>query len=146
MVMGVAERRDRERLELRAKIMDAARRLFADEGYEAVSMRRIAEAIEYSPTAIYLHFADKQALFGELCVEDFGKLAEMFQALAAIEDPIARIEQTGRTYVKFALEYPNHYRLMFMTPRTGEEIPAEQLAKRGNPTQDAYAFLRQAVE
>ena len=50
--MGVVERREREKQEMRTRIMDAARDLFAREGYEAVSMRRIAEAIEYSPTAI----------------------------------------------------------------------------------------------
>ena len=74
--MGVKERREREREETRAKITDAARELFAREGYDAVSMRRIAEAIEYSPTAIYVHFKDKEALFQDLCRQDFGKLAE----------------------------------------------------------------------
>src|ERR1044071_3169437 len=53
--MGIAERREREREEGRKKILDAARELFATEGYERVTMRRIAEAIEYSPTTIYLH-------------------------------------------------------------------------------------------
>lgn len=143
--MGVAERRERERLELRAKIMDAARRLFADEGYDAVSMRRIAEAIEYSPTAIYLHFADKQALFNEICAEDFGRLAKVFGELASVADPVERVREIGRAYVRFALKYPNHYRLMFMTPSAPDEVAPEQMAKRGNPDQDAYAFLRAAV-
>src|SRR5215213_11936500 len=70
-VMGTRERRDREREEIRAKILDAARDLFASQGYEAVSMRKIAEAIEYSPTAIYVHFDDKADLMRELCIRDF---------------------------------------------------------------------------
>ena len=65
--MGVRERRDREREEIRTRILDAARELFATEGYEAVTMRRIADRIEYSATAIYFHFRDKEALLQELC-------------------------------------------------------------------------------
>src|SRR5215469_1136897 len=113
--MGVKERREREREETRAKIADAARELFAREGYDAVSMRRIAEAIEYSPTAIYVHFKDKESLFQELCRQDFGKLASVFTKLSQVENPIERIREIGHAYIHFALLYPNHYRLMFMT-------------------------------
>ena len=65
--MGVKERREREKSETRDKILDAARELFVTEGYEGVSMRKVADKIEYSPTAIYVHFADKEELFRELC-------------------------------------------------------------------------------
>ncbi len=74
--MGTKERREREREELRTRILDAARELFAEEGYEAVTMRRIADRIEYSPTAIYFHFRDKEALMRELCDHDFRALAQ----------------------------------------------------------------------
>jgi AcrR family transcriptional regulator len=80
--MGVKERREREKSEIRDKILDAARELFITEGYDGVSMRKVAEKIEYSPTAIYLHFADKQELFHELCHEDFARLAQVFQSAA----------------------------------------------------------------
>ena len=72
--MGITERREREKEEIRNKILDAARDLFAREGYEAVTMRRIAEAIEYSPTTIYIHFEDKDDLVLALCHEDFARL------------------------------------------------------------------------
>ena len=72
--MGVAERRDREREEVRRKILDAARELFTAEGYERVTMRRIAEAIEYSPTTIYNHFQDKDDLLQALCEDEFARL------------------------------------------------------------------------
>lgn len=124
--------------------MDAARELFAREGYDAVSMRKIAEAIEYSPTAIYVHFKDKEALFGELCRSDFGKLSDVFNKLAQIKDPVERIRGIGHNYVRFALQYPNHYRLMFMTPH----IPSsddEMQCGTGNPDEDGYAFLKAAV-
>ena len=93
--MGVIERRERERLETRARIMDAARDLFAREGYEAVSMRRIAEAIEYSPTAIYVHFKDKQDLLLEICRTDFGAFGHMLADLQSVQDPVERIRRMG---------------------------------------------------
>lgn len=136
------ERRERERLELRTRILDAARELFVEEGYEAVTMRRIAERIEYSPTAIYFHFKDKQALLQELCDADFGALAGQFQKIANIADPIDRLRRIGRAYVEFAIAYPNHYRLMFMTPHPPGMRAADSQLARGNPEEDAYAFLR----
>jgi AcrR family transcriptional regulator len=138
--MGVRERREREREEIRTKILDAARELFATEGYESVTMRKIAERIEYSPTAIYLHFADKEALLRDLCEADFLSLAKQFQRIARVEDPVERLRRIGNAYVDFAIEYPNHYRLMFMTVHPPLAHDPEKMRK-GNPEEDAYAFL-----
>jgi AcrR family transcriptional regulator len=143
--LGIRERRDRERGELRAMIMDAARRLFAAEGYSAVSMRRIADAIEYSPAAIYVHFEDKESLIRELCAEDFGRLAAECVKLADEKDPVERIRRLGHLYIRFAVEHPNHYRLMFMTPVELPEMTGEHMQKRGVPEQDSYAFLLHSV-
>ena len=140
--MGTAERRERERKELRTHILDAARDLFAQHGYDAVTMRGIADRIEYSPTAIYFHFKDKEALLRELCDTDFAALARQFQKIAQLSDPIERLRQIGRSYVDFALEYPNHYRLMFMTPQPPGMRAEDSRIRRGNPEEDAYAFLR----
>ena len=85
--MGITERREREREEVRRKILDAARELFATEGYAAVTMRKIAEAIEYSPTAIYGHFEDKDDLVHALCHEDFARLLAVFDGQTATADP-----------------------------------------------------------
>src|SRR5262245_13887112 len=115
--MGVTERRERERQETRTKILDAARELFAELGYEAVTMRKVAERVEYSPTAIYFHFKDKESLMRELCEIDFGSLAHQFQKIAREKDPIERLRKIGHAYVAFGVDFPNHYRLMFMTPR-----------------------------
>jgi AcrR family transcriptional regulator len=142
--MGSRERRDREKSELRGKILDAARELFVEQGYDAVTMRKVAERIEYSPTAIYLHFADKEALLREIVGTDFAALAAQFQKLARIEDPMERLIRVGRAYVEFGLAHPNHYRLMFGA-RPGP--PMEPLPKptTGDPQEDAYAFLRMVV-
>jgi len=144
--MGVKERRERERVETRDKILNAARELFISEGYDKVSMRRVAERIEYSATAIYVHFADKEALFRELCHQDFARLAEVFQRVALERDPIERLRQIGRTYVEFGLQYPNHYKLMFMTQHPPTELDERDREVRGNPEVDAYAFLKQTVK
>ena len=139
--MGPKERREREREEIRSRILDAARELFASEGVDSVTMRRIAERIEYSPTAIYFHFKDKEALLAELCDCDFRAFARGFNEIARIADPVERLRAAGRAYVEFGLSNPSHYRLMFMTPKATE---ASTIAK-GNPEEDAYAFLKGIV-
>jgi AcrR family transcriptional regulator len=144
--LGITERRERERKEIREKILDAARELFISEGYEAVTMRKIAEKIEYSPTAIYFHFRDKETLLRELCDADFATLSAEFQKIGRIPDPIDRLRRIGRAYVGFAVSFPNHYRLMFMTPHPVASCSDERQAIRGNPEEDAYAFLRVTVE
>lgn len=145
--MTSTDRRAREQAAVRDKILGAARDLFVREGYEAVSMRKIAEAIEYSPPAIYTHFTDKAELMKELCRRDFHALAEHFNKLGKIDDPVQRIYRIGLTYIRFAVENPNHYRLMFMSDhhKDGPTPDEEDLKKMGNPEHDAYAFLGQAV-
>lgn len=144
--MGVKERRERVKSETRDKILDAARELFISHGYEGVTMRKVAEKIEYSPTAIYVHFADKEDLFHQLCNEDFGRLAEVFQSSAMPLDPLERLREIGRLYVEFGLRYPNHYKLMFMTPHPLAELDDQDREIKGNPESDAYAFLRVTVQ
>jgi len=144
--MGVKERREREKSETRDKILDAARELFVTEGYEGVSMRKVAEKIEYSPTAIYVHFADKNDLFRELCHEDYARLAQVFQSSSMSTDPIERLKQIGAIYMEFGLRNPNHYKFMFMTPHPPHEPDEVDREMMGNPEKDAYAFLKWAVQ
>ncbi len=125
--MGITERREREKEEVRKKILDAARELFMTEGYEQVTMRRIAEAIEYSPTAIYLHFEDKDDLVLALCREDFGRLLDAIEEPGASRRP-GRVDPPARPGLRARsrLDNPNHYRFMFMTPlRAGAHARAD---------------------
>src|SRR5215470_448524 len=144
--MGVKERREREKSETRDKILDAARELFVSEGYEGVSMRKVAEKIEYSPTAIYVHFADKNELFHELCRQDFARLQEVMKSAEMPSDPIERLRQIGRSYIEFGINFPNHYVFMFMTPHPPHEPDEEDREIMGNPEVDAYAFLKWTVQ
>jgi len=140
--MGITERREREKEEIRRKILDAARELFAEEGYDRVTMRRIAEAIEYSPTTIYLHFEDKEDLVRALCNEDFGRLLEAMEHAPASPDPAEAVRQLGRAYVDFALQNPNHYRFMFLTPESKEKLA--QLEDE-SPGERSFAHLLAVV-
>jgi AcrR family transcriptional regulator len=143
--MTSADRRARERQELHDKILDAARELFATHGYEAVTLRKIAEAIEYTPAAIYGHFQDKDDLIRTLCKRDFDVFSAQLSTLQTVADPVERIRQLGHGYVRFALEHPQHYRLMFMTPNDLEH-DEDALERRGDPHRDGYAFLRLSVQ
>lgn len=138
--MGTRERREREKAEVRQAILDAARELFIEKGYEAVTMREIAKRIEYSPTAIYLHFRDKKSVMNAVCDHDFLALARKFGKIAEIADPLERLKAAGLAYADFALKHPNQYRLMFMTPHP-PHTPEESAIEVGNRDQDAYAFV-----
>jgi AcrR family transcriptional regulator len=142
--MGVKERRERERLEMRERILDAARTLFTKHGYDAVTMRAIAEAIEYSPAALYFHFADKDALLAELCAGDFARFTAEFAPLLAVEDPIERLVAMALVYTRFAREQPQMYRFMFMTQRPLRVLP-DNIHKHGDPTHDVYALLHATI-
>ena len=107
------QRRQREKENLRRAILDAARELFVVEGFENVSMRKIAERIEYSPTTIYLHFEDKDAILAALCQEGFQLMATSLEALDDIADPLERLREGGRRYLRFAQEQPQYYAIMF---------------------------------
>ena len=138
--MGIIERRERERKAVRKKILDAARELFVAEGYDAVTMRRIAETIEYSPTAIYFHFKDKETLIRELCREDSVSLAKAFHIIAKEAAPLERLKKIATAYVDFGIKHPNSYRLMFMTE---SKLNQDDLVHMGHGKleEDGYAFL-----
>jgi AcrR family transcriptional regulator len=138
-------RRERQRQETRQAILDAARELFVVDGVDATTMRAIAAKIGYTPTAIYHHFRDKDALLVELCMTDFSALGQAMFKIGRIEDPVERLRRMGMAYTDFALDNPSHYRFMFMTP-----LKQPMLDAHGNvltaPDEDAYAFLLATVQ
>lgn len=138
--MGVQERRAREKKELRQEILDAARDLFVHEGYENVSMRKIADKIEYSPTTIYLYFQDKADLLDCVCEETMSRLVRKQTTLEqSIADPLERLRETLRGYIEFGLKHPNHYKVTFMMLQPvaeGSRCRSREMGKR------AFHFLR----
>ena len=141
---GSLARRERQKAETRQAILDAARELFVSEGVDATTMRAIAAKIGYTPTAIYHHFKDKDALLVELCMADFRALGQSLYKIGRIEDPVERLRRMGMSYADFALSNSSQYRFMFMTP-----MRHNMLDEDGNrvkpPDEDAYAFLLQTV-
>jgi AcrR family transcriptional regulator len=112
--MPVTERRERRRLALRETIVEAARTIVRDEGLQALTMRRIADAIDYAPASLYAHFASREALLAELCREGGAALYAALAGAAGNPDPRARLEALAHAYVRFAHEHPDTYRLIFM--------------------------------
>lgn len=140
--MGIAERRARQKSSLRDTILASARQMFVEEGYEAVSMRKLAERIEYSPTAIYLHFADKDALFRTLCDETFARLVKRLEKARARHagDPLGWLRAGLEEYIDFGLNHPEHYAVTFLQRQRGSQADFE-----GSSGERAFAFLREAV-
>ncbi|WP_120291411.1 TetR/AcrR family transcriptional regulator [Paraburkholderia sp. BL23I1N1] len=112
--MGIAERKNRQKQALRERILDAARRIVMREGFAALSMRKIADAIEYSPATLYLHFASRDEIAQALCAEGYAQLLQTFVPLAQIADPTERLKALGRAYVAFGVAHRETYRLIFM--------------------------------
>ncbi|WP_057940356.1 TetR/AcrR family transcriptional regulator [Algoriphagus resistens] len=112
--MGITDRKEREKEELKETILKAAKTLFLEKGVEKTSMRNIADRIEYSPGIIYHYFKDKNEIFHALHQEGFKTLSEKMEVLSVIQDPLERLKAMGKIYIKFAMENPDMYDLMFI--------------------------------
>ena len=109
---------------LREEILEATERLLIQTGDQgAVSIRAIAEAAGVTPPSIYLHFADKDELIFAVSERQFTELDRVMQAaVVGIDDPVEELYQRGKAYVRFGLEHPEQYRILFM--RGGSHTPA----------------------
>ena len=113
--MGTKERQQRARDQVREAILAAARDLFITEGYRHVSMRKIAERIEYSPAAIYSYFPSKDDIFFALAEEGFRLLAAAGMAsAAAVSDPLQRLRRGLWAFYEFSKSSPEDFELMFV--------------------------------
>jgi AcrR family transcriptional regulator len=111
--MGIKERRDRERQELKQAILTSARAIAAAEGWQAVTIRRVADRIEYSPPTIYEHFANKEAIQLQITRVGFqALLAEIRAASVSTSDPAGRLLAAARAYWEFAWKSPELYQVM----------------------------------
>lgn len=137
---------------MRLKIIEAARELFTGGSDEALTLRGVAQKIEYSATTIYLHFPNKEALVSALCAADFADFSRRLIQAERLPDPLERLRAVALGYVDFGLQYPNQYRAMFIT-RIDLRTVAESTApspKQGDDGEarkerDAYDFLHSAV-
>ena len=115
--MGVKERQEREREAVARSILDAARDLFVAEGYQNVSIRKIAERIEYSPAAIYSYFPSKDDIFFALAEEGFRLLfASERPCDGRVDDadPIGAVRAAFWHFYQFSRKHPEYFALMFV--------------------------------
>ena len=141
--MGIIERKLRDKEEMRSLILTTAMKLFVEEGFGNISLRRIADKIEYSPATIYLYFKDKDEILYALHVEGFEELYKRQLTLQSIEDPYERLIKHGEIYIRFAFENPEYYNLMFI-----ERGPAKKFSANEEWTvgRRAYEFFQQDVQ
>jgi AcrR family transcriptional regulator len=143
--MGIQERRTEQRQAVRERILDASRDIVGREGFAALSMRKIAEAIDYSPAALYLHFKSRADIAQALRAEGHAQLFAAFAPHSTIVDPAARLKAMGRAYVDFGLEHGETYRLMFMEPSSPADTPDfPNAAAALSLMTDAFVELRAA--
>jgi AcrR family transcriptional regulator len=140
--MGITERREREREALRQRIVEAARDLLSEHGLAALSMRAIAERIEYSPATIYLYFRDKDELVLQVVQAGFERLREYtsdeLKQISETADAADQYAATGRAYVRFALDNTAYFRVMFELPGS----PKLDCPEVTDPSGDPDAFER----
>ena len=122
--MGITERKEKQKQDIKKMILDASVKLFVEEGFEHVTMRKIADLIEYSPTTVYLYFKDKNEIFFHIHQMGFEKMLVMNQHLPDIKNPLVRLHKMGENYIEFGMKNPEFYDVMFI-----QRAPMEALAQ-----------------
>lgn len=112
--MSIAERKLEEKQEMHKRILNGARKVFLEKGYEQASMRSIANEINYSPGSLYFYFKDKSEIFQELHKEGFQLLLNQLKVLDKVADPFERLKAEGRVFIQFAQDNKDYYNLMFI--------------------------------
>lgn len=130
---SAANRREIQRAELRAELVAAAHALVREEGYEGLTIRKLATRVGYAPMSVYSYFADKQEILMALAEDSFLDLARRMRSNQP-DDPIEAIRAALSEYADFGLGNPNEYRTVFMTEKTKHppEETFEQM-ERENP-------------
>jgi AcrR family transcriptional regulator len=118
--MGISERKERERQEMKKAILETAIEMYLKEGFENLSIRAIANQMEYSVGTMYLYYKDKAALLNDLMEEGFKKLVRAYQRLKRVQDPLLNLKNISRKYLDFAFKNPEYYELMFIMTKPPE--------------------------
>lgn len=138
--MGIAERKNRQKEEVRGLILETAWKQIQEEGVQGLSIRKVADAIEYSVPVIYTHFECKEALLKEFVQQGYRLLTERLEAARAGHAlPAAQLEAMADAYWEFASANREYYQIMF-----GLGIPNCEMA-RTLPEVGAFGRLVQSV-
>jgi AcrR family transcriptional regulator len=129
------------------RIAAAARRLLDEEGIDAVTMRRVAEAVGITPMAIYRHFPDRAGLLNAVAGQGFEELAARLAAMRFSGSIEERLTKMGKTYLDHALENPRLFELMFLKPREGaRRYPRDFKAGRSPTANLMVEVLKEGME
>jgi len=132
---------------MRKRILDAAMQMFLTEGYEKTSIRNIADKIEYSPATLYLYFKDKDELLYAVQKEAFARMDEAFTEQITAADPLERLRQICRAYVKFGMQNPELYDLMFIIRAPMNVVEEKEMWENGSNAFDVLVhILRECIE
>ncbi len=143
--MGSAERKAKEKEDLKALILSAAKKLFAEKGIEYTTIRSISKEIEYSVGTVYVYFRDKNEILHELHSQGFAKLGGEMRTLFNVSEPMERLKALGRTYMSFALENVQLYDLMF-NMKAPMEFIKEHEAQKWTEGLGTFDALRKTVK
>ena len=128
----------------RAEILAAAERIFVECGYEGATIRRIADEVGVSSTALYMHFRDKSEILVEICSETFARMIAANTELAARDmDPEVRVRAMLEAYVHFGFEFPNAYPLVFCP--IPADVPDDKMATLSELGRQCYDLFSGAV-
>ncbi|UDL88427.1 TetR/AcrR family transcriptional regulator [Mesorhizobium sp. PAMC28654] len=117
MPLSVQKRREKHKAELRGELVEAAHKLVQEEGYEGLTIRKLAKRVGYAPMSVYSYFADKQDILFALAEDAFETLARRIEEHPS-DDPIEALQAVMTEYAAFGLGNPNEYRTVFMTEKT----------------------------
>ncbi|HET6421591.1 MAG TPA: TetR/AcrR family transcriptional regulator [Geobacteraceae bacterium] len=143
--MSIVERKQRQKESLRQQILDASREILLTKGYAYLSMRRIAELIEYSPTTIYFYFKNKEDILYHLSVEALERQLEFISAATCSENsPLLRLRQAMRAYIDFGLSEPDRYKIIYMAD-ISQFVSSVSILEEGGPANKLRDLLRNRV-
>jgi len=143
--MSSADRKAREKEELKALILKASMKLFVEKGINQTTIRNIAEAIDYSIGAVYIYFKDKNAILHALHSQCFTELGGQFRVLQNVKDPMERLKAMGKLYIQYAMDNPDKYDLMFNLKEPMEFLN-EIRAKEWDEGTASFEVLRTTVQ
>ena len=141
-------KRTKRHLRTKQSILDAARAIIAEEGPAALSMRALADRIDYSAAGLYEYFGSKEEIVAAVCDEGQKYLYDAMNAVDPNLPPVEHLHDIGLTYIRFALEHPDYFLLMFTVapPPTMADVPAEAVQAAMHGEGSAYGLLVQAIK
>ena len=143
--MSSADRKAREKEELKALILKASMKLFVERGINQTTIRNIADAIDYSIGTVYIYFKDKNAILHALHSQCFTELGGQFRVLQNVKDPMERLKAMGKLYIQFGMDNPDKYDLMFNLKEPMEFLNEIQ-AKEWDEGTASFEVLRTTVQ